>query len=196
MYLGFRTIELDQSHRLYIGQLPEKLFMNPTQFETAWSLHPPDYHDIRVHHRWVKTPRWQQAYGKSYVFSGTESQALPIPDQLLPLLEWCQEKIDSQLNGLLLNWYDGTLGHYISRHRDSRRHLKTGPPIVTISFGERRVFRLRPYRGKGYTDYSDLDDGTVVIMPYDTNLTWTHEVPAFKRHRGRRISVTARAFVE
>lgn len=111
------------------------------------------------------------------------------------LLDWCRENIDSQLNGLLLNWYDGTLGHYISRHRDSRRNLIAGAPIVTISFGERRVFRLRPYGGKGYIDYSDLEDGTVVIMPYDTNLTWMHEVPAHKRYRGRRISVTARAFV-
>jgi alkylated DNA repair dioxygenase AlkB len=193
MYSSFKSIDLDQLHELYVGQLPAELFMNAAQFETVWLLHPPDYHDIRVHHRWIKTPRWQQAYGKGYIFSRTANKALPIPDLLAPLLDWCRENIDSQLNGLLLNWYDGTLGHTISRHRDSRQNLKAGAPIVTISFGERRVFRLRPYRGKGYIDL-DVDDGTVLTIPYDTNLAWTHEVPDYKRYRGRRISVTARAF--
>ena len=66
-------------------------------------------------------------------------------------------------------------------------------PIVTVSFGEERVFRLRPYRGRGYTDVQ-ARDGDVFLMPYGTNLAWTHELPRFKRYRGRRISVTVRAF--
>jgi alkylated DNA repair dioxygenase AlkB len=36
--------------------------------------------------------------------------------------------------------------------------------------------------------------GTVFVMPFATNQRWTHEVPRTKRHRGRRISVTLRAF--
>ena len=128
-----------------------------------------------------------------YVFSGTVNEALPIPDLFAPLLNWCRESIDSRLNGLLLNWYDGRFGHYIGRHRDSLCHIEAGAPIVTISLGEERTFRLRRYRGKGYIDLA-VADGSVIIMPYDTNIAWTHEVPHFKRYRGRRVSVTARAF--
>ena len=193
MRADLRQIDLDQQHCVYVDRLPDELSMDEAWFEAVWLLHPRDYHEIRVHHRLVKTPRWQQAYGKNYVFSGTQSPALPIPDLVAPLLEWCRETIDRRLNGLLLNWYDGALGHYISAHRDSRQNLTADAPIVTISFGEERIFRLRPYQSKGYIDL-DATDGLVLIMPYDTNLAWTHEVPHFKRCRGRRISVTARAF--
>ncbi len=37
-------------------------------------------------------------------------------------------------------------------------------------------------------------DGTVFVMPYDTNLAWKHQVPKSAKSRGRRISVTLRAF--
>ncbi len=190
---GFRRIDLDERHGLYRGRLTDSLIPDGAAFEVLWSLHPAEYHKIRVHHRLVRTPRWQQAYGRNYVFSGTESPALPIPELLAPLHAWCRTTIDKRLNGLLLNWYDGALGHYISAHRDSRRNLVAGVPIVTVSFGEERVFRLRPYRGRGYTDV-EARDGDVFLMPYRTNLAWTHELPRFRRNRGRRISVTVRAF--
>ncbi len=190
---GFRRFDLDERHGLFRGRLPDRLIPDCAGFEALWSLHPAEYHVIRVHHRLVRTPRWQQAYGRSYVFSGTESPALPIPELLAPLHDWCRATVDARLNGLLLNWYDGALGHYISAHRDSRRKLIADVPIVTVSFGEERVFRLRPYRGKGYTDL-EARDGDVFLMPYRTNLAWTHELPRFRRHGGRRISVTVRAF--
>ena len=70
-----------------------------------------------------------------------------------------------------------------------------GSPIVTVSFGETRTFRLT--RGKG-EDARALDvaatDGTVFVMPYDTNRVWKHAVPKSARYKGRRISVTFRAF--
>lgn len=87
----------------------------------------------------------------------------------------------------------GALGHYIGRHRDSTRNMVEGAPIVTVSFGERRNFRLRPCKGKGFKDFP-ATDGTVFIMPYETNLAWTHEVPKSAKLRGRRISITFRAF--
>ena len=70
-----------------------------------------------------------------------------------------------------------------------------GSPIVTISFGEERTFRLRPWKGKGFTDFA-ATHGSVLVMPYETNLAWTHEVPARKKLEGKRISVTLRAFVD
>ena len=91
MYSEFEQVELDESHVLYISQLPDKYAVSAAEFNEAWILHPPTYHEIRVHHRLVKTARWQQAYGKDYEFSGTVSEALPIPNLMAPLLtgsEW------------------------------------------------------------------------------------------------------------
>jgi alkylated DNA repair dioxygenase AlkB len=97
------------------------------------------------------------------------------------------------LNGLLLNWYDGQLGHYIGPHHDSRKFMIVGAPIVTVSLGEERVFRLTQPKTKEHREFPACD-GTVFVMPYDTNLVWKHEVPKSAKRRGRRISITLRAF--
>ena len=97
------------------------------------------------------------------------------------------------MNGVLFNWYDGSLDHYIGAHRDSTTNMHEGAPIVTVSLGQVRVFRLRPWKGKGFRDFDALD-GMVFVMPYSTNKAWTHDVPKAKRFQDRRISITFRAF--
>ena len=130
-----------------------------------WSLHPTDYHEIKIHGRLVKTPRWQQAYGNDYHYTGRVNTALPVPDILQLLHAWCRANIDERLNGLVLNWYDGSLGHYIGNHRDSTTNMCDGAPIVTVSFGESRVFRLRPWKAKTNRDFA-AKDGSIFLMPY------------------------------
>src|SRR5581483_2902001 len=90
------------------------------QFEEMWNLHPEKSNEILIHGRLVPIPRWQQAFGRDYHFSGTVNQALLVPELLAPFLEWVREAIDPRLNGLLLNWYDADRRHYIGAHRDSR----------------------------------------------------------------------------
>jgi len=68
-----------------------------------------------------------------------------------------------------------------------------GSPVVTISLGTERTFRLRPWKGAGFRDFP-ASDRSVFVMSFETNLAWTHEIvksPA----EGRRISITLRAFV-
>ena len=64
---------------------------------------------------------------------------------------------------------------------------------VTISIGGTGVFRLRPWRKSGFRDFNAVN-GMMFVMPYDTNLAYTHEVPHSAKSRGRRVSVTIRAF--
>jgi hypothetical protein len=115
---------------------------------------------------------------------------------LVPLLHWSQETIELALNGLLLNFYAGP-SDYIGPHHDSIKGLIPGTPIVTISFGEERVFRLS--RGKAalrqILDFS-APHGTVFVTPWETNRIWKHAVPKRASYTGRRISVTLRAFRE
>ena len=146
-----------------------------------------------MHGKLVKTPRWQQAYGRDYFYTNRMNRALPILPLMQPFLEWALQAVDARLNGVLMNWYDGTLGHYIGRHRDSTVDMVQGAPVVTISLGEERIFRLRPWKGQGIRDFPALN-GAVFIMPWDTDQVWTHEVTRRPRDRGRRISITLRAF--
>ena len=76
--------------------------------------------------------------------------------------------MEPRLNGILINWYDGSKGHYIGPHRDSPEGLIEAAPIVTISFGEERIFRFRPHGGNGKIDLQ-LGQGTVIVIPYNTN---------------------------
>lgn len=122
------------------------------------------------------------------------NRALAVPSELEPLHVWIREQIDPRLNGLLLNWYDAEHGHYIGKHRDSTINMVTGSPILTISLGAERVFRLRRWKGDPSTHDVPTGNGTVIVMPYDVNLAWTHEVPHSAKAVGRRISITARAF--
>ncbi len=192
-YNGFERHELEDGHPFFVGELPQPLRFDAAGFEDLWCLHPAGYHVIKMHGRDVATPRWQQAYGADYHYAGQTNRALPVPPILAPLWDWSLATLDPRLNGLLLNWYDGKLGHYIGLHHDSTRNMVVGAPIVTISFGEERIFRLS-HPGRKVTRAFPARDGTVFIMPYETNLAWKHGVPRRARYRGRRISVTLRAF--
>ena len=193
MFEGFERHDLDGQHKFYSGRLPGDLAVDASRFESLWAMHPDEYQDIQMFGRAVKTPRWQQAYGRDYEYTGQVNEALPVTPLLEPLLAWARSSFHERLNGLLLNWYDGELGHYIGPHHDSIVNIVVGAPIVTVSLGEERVFRLRLPKSKQRQDFR-ATDGPVFVMPYDTNLAWKHEVPKSAKAKGRRISVTLRAF--
>ena len=190
---AFVAHSLDADNRIWTTQLPAHLRLDAAGFDALWSLRPNRYHRIRMGGRWVDTPRWQQAYGADYRYTGHINRAQPVPASLQPYVDYVRGAVDPRLNGLLLNWYEAELGHYIGRHRDKPNDLIPGAPIVTISLGASRTFRLRPWKGRTKVDFSVVD-GTVLVLPFETNQTWTHEVPLFAQDAGRRVSVTVRAF--
>jgi alkylated DNA repair dioxygenase AlkB len=175
------------------GRLPDGLVWGEDEMETVWAACPTERHRIRIGPREYQCARWTQAYGADYAFSGAVSKAQPLPDWIKPLLAWARSAVDERLNGALLNWYKGQ--DQIGEHHDEEKDLFDGSAIVTVSFGEERLFRLS--RGKGeqrrVLDFPALH-GTVFVMPWATNLAWKHGVPKFARYRGQRVSVTFRAF--
>jgi alkylated DNA repair dioxygenase AlkB len=191
--LDLEEHELDDTHSFFVGELPASRRLSSAHFEELWALHPEAFHEITIHGKLVKTPRWQQAYGADYKYTGSINKALPVPPLLEPLHAWVREQIDPRLDGLLLNWYDADRAHYIGKHRDSTVDVIDGAPIVTVSFGGERAFRLRPWKRDGFRDFA-ARDGTVFVLPYSTNLAYTHEVPHNAASEGRRISITLRAF--
>ena len=191
---GFLTHDLGDGLTFLTGMLPPELVWDAAGFDAAWRLHPAEKPVITMVGRAVEVPRWQQAYGADYRFSGRTSAARPVPDLLRPLRAWACGAIDPRLNGLLVNWYDGP-GHYIGPHHDSTAGMAPGGPVVTLSFGEERTFRLT--RGTGATKVTrdfPAADGSAFVLPSDTNRAWKHAVPKAARYSGRRVSVTLRAF--
>jgi alkylated DNA repair dioxygenase AlkB len=179
----------------FATRLPEELGpAGEAGFAGLWALHPEPFHTITQPFtgRTIPLPRWQQAYGRDYRYTGSVNRALPIPALLDPYLDWARLRLDARLNGLLLNWYDAALRHYIGPHRDSIAGLVEGAPIVTISLGATRLFRLRP-KGGAFADFP-ATHGSVFILPWETNLGAKHAVPHRANDTGRRISITLRAF--
>ena len=190
----FTAHDLGDGLRLLEGGLPEDLRWDTDAFQVAWDLHPKIRPSIRIHGRQVQVPRWHQAYGEDYRFSGQISPAEPVPPHVAPLLGWTRQQVHPELNAIMVNWYEGP-GHYIGPHHDTTLRMLPGAPIVTISFGEERLFRLS--RGAGQARQTrdfPARDGMVFVIPRDTNDVWKHSVPKSARYSGRRISVTFRGF--
>lgn len=85
----------------------------------------------------------------------------------------------------------GKLSHYHGKHRNSTDGLIADTPIITVSRGEERVFRLRPYpAAKPIRDFI-LHNGDFILISWLTNQQWTHEIPKLAKYKQRRISIRA-----
>jgi alkylated DNA repair dioxygenase AlkB len=190
----FEEIKLDEDVVIYTSNIIDVFNLDYNGFTEIWNEHPEEFHKVKMYGKEIPTPRWQQAYGKNYSYTGSKNNALPIPDNLKKFLKWSCANIDNRLNGLLLNWYDGQKAHYIGAHRDDTKDLYQDSPIVTISLGQERIFRMRKYKKKGFKDIT-IRNGEVIVVPWNTNKEWTHEVPSFKKYNGKRVSITLRAYL-
>ena len=81
-----------------------KLKIDTKEFNLLWNEHPEEFHEVRILGKLIKTPRWQQAYGKNYEYTGSRNNALPIDRIDNKYLEWSKINIDENLNGILINW--------------------------------------------------------------------------------------------
>ena len=98
MFDGFASHDLGDGLTFHVGHLPDALVWSPDEFALAWELHPEVRPTIFLHGRAVAIPRYQQAYGADYHFSGQTSRAQPVPTLLEPLLDRTQQTIHPALN--------------------------------------------------------------------------------------------------
>lgn len=213
------------------GVLPEKLKQQLTMAEMRRLL-PAEREKVRMFGRLVDMPRYSQNYGHSYTYSGVVHHAKPMPEVLQPVLTWINQELtptilqDSKEEGprkttlydaLLVNWYcDRT--QYISEHADDEKDLVPGAPIISISLGEERVFRIRTPKDKSQPKVADgsrkrkmseqqrrpmcdivMKDGTWLIMGGNFQQHFTHQVPkgsvaAGAPVLGLRVNLTARQY--
>src|SRR5829696_1551196 len=113
---GFERHDLDEACQLFSGYLPPSLLPDGGQFENLWLLHPDGYNVIPMAGGPVQIPRYQQAFERAYRFSSRVHIPLPAPPSLLQFLTWGKSAVDERPNGVLVNWHDGQIGHYIGAH--------------------------------------------------------------------------------
>ena len=172
-------------------------------FDEIWDICPPpeDRGKIMMMGKLLDVPRFQKSYGISYKFSKVNHIAEPIPDFLSDLHEWVNTKLGyGSFNQLLINWYVNG-HHYIGKHSDDETQLIPGSPIVSISLGAERKFRMRPReKSNGKTSYHDFNlvSGDIIVMGGKTQKEFTHEIVKVSgvkgENVGKRINITFRQF--
>lgn len=193
-------------------QLPDELRLTRAQFDELWALHPAQYGQVKLYGKTLDTPRWQQAYGQPYRFSGMDHAALPMPAQVQPLLDYAnslsqytsKEHGGGPFNMALLNWYeDGA--HHIGYHRDDESTMRKTPQgetlVFSLSFGAQRPLSLRPYNnGPGKALKLEQPNNSALVMGGLCQRTHQHAILKVSgkkaQQMGKRINVTFRQFVE
>ncbi len=81
-------------------------------------------------------------------------------------------------------------------HNDHLYEIVEGHPIALISLGATRLMTIRgkTKRGKGKRRIFDLDleDGSLLLMSYETQLHYDHGIPKTRAAVGPRISIALR----
>lgn len=190
-----QKINLDSESWIIVGKLPENLNQN---FDLLWDLHPENYSQIKVYGKMVDMPRYTQTYMKNYIYSGVEHKALLLPDEFQPFLDWARSLNNKEsYNQVLVNWYENGL-HYISAHTDNEKQLVKEHPIVSISLGTSRTFRIRNKETNEIVRDINMTNKSYIIMYGKIQERYTHEVPKITGklglNKGRRINITLRNF--
>ncbi len=165
-------------------------------FEAIWNLKPTTRHTLRVYGKEVKQPRYTQGYLTDYYYSGALMKGIALPKELEELYSFAK-RYDSRFNQILVNWYEnGT--HYIAAHSDDEPQLVNESPVLSISYGATRKFRIRDKETKEIVTDLLLDDNTAIVMKGDFQKKYTHEIVKMSGKKGlecgRRINVTFRCF--
>lgn len=195
--------KLTESSWIGTGMLPEELCIdeNSPEFETLWNMRPGYRNKIKFYGKEYDMPREQQVYGISaYTYSGITFQTIQdIPPFLSQCLNWANT-IDSndedgpKYNMILVNWYfDGK--DNIGWHKDNEKEIIPGTDVMTITFGEKRKFKIKHDTLDICRDYPTIHNG-YIVMGGDFQKEFMHSIPKTtnKKIQGRRISLTFRKF--
>eukprot|EP00668_Euglena_longa_P015709 GGOE01019841.1.p1 GENE.GGOE01019841.1~~GGOE01019841.1.p1 ORF type:complete len:184 (+),score=29.45 GGOE01019841.1:37-552(+) len=112
-------------------------------------------------------------------------------------VSWLETAMLGEFNQALINWYQNG-HHYIGKHRDDESKLLPQSPILSISLGATRTFRIRDWRCGTIVLDLPLTHQMVVIMGGYMQKTHQHEVPKVGGRKGevigRRVNITFRQF--
>jgi len=125
-----------------------------------------------------------------YRYSGQLAKSQELTDYLKLLLDYINNKFNSDFNGILVNKYlKGT--DYIGRHSDDETSLsKIG--VLAISYGAVRKFRIRNKETKKIVKDIPTLSNKIIHMGGEFQKEFTHEIPIERKIKTVRWSFTFR----
>lgn len=132
---------------------------------------------------------------RGYEYSRKLMPSKPLSQSMEQLLIAVNESVGGEFNGILVNEYNGG-DDYISAHSDDEKGI-THAGVVSISWGEERIFRVRDKKTKKIVHDEPTTAFSILQMKGERfQKNFTHEIPKTKKSKGKRISFTFRKHLE
>jgi len=134
-----------------------------------------------------------------YKFSGQIMKAEPLPNFLLDFMTAVNNSLNTQFNGILINYYRGG-SDCLGSHADAEEDLFNGMVVgyTMMSHNGKRKFRIRDMHSQPIFDNSLYKDiitkhNQLLIMGGDFQKEFKHEIPIEKTNQlAERLSITLR----
>jgi len=127
---------------------------------------------------------------RPYRYGRISSEPLPWTPTLTELRTLADRLGDTSFDSVLLNRYDDG-SHKVAWHADDEPIFDSDSPIVSISLGATRRFKLKN-RASGAIVEQRLDHGSALVMSGRCQVDFLHEVPREARVTEPRINLTFR----
>jgi alkylated DNA repair dioxygenase AlkB len=149
--------------------------------------------EIIIYGKPVKVPRLVCWYGEPeavYRYSGVTH----IPQPWTPILDDLKARVERlsghHFNSLLANLYRNG-NDAMGWHADNEKELGQDPFIASLSFGDKRLFKLRHKKSRETIDLL-LGEGNLLLMGGCLQRHWQHCLPRTSQSKDTRINLTFR----
>ena len=167
-------------------------FFDSLQKHLAWQER-----EIILFGKKIMEPRLVAFYGDlgiQYQYSKTTFEALAWNDALIEIKERLFQHLGMTFNSCLCNYYrDGQ--DSMGWHQDNEPALGQNPTIVSVSFGEERIFQLKHITDKTLKENMVLTNGSVLVMAGETQHFYKHAIAKTTKSIGPRINLTFRNII-
>lgn len=156
--------------------------------ELAWQQE-----EIIIAGKSVRVPRlmcWHGEPDAVYRYSGVTHHPLPFTDSLTVIREHIENALHYRFNSVLANLYRNGADS-MGWHADKEKELGVNPVIASLSFGDRRLFKLRHNKTKRTLDL-ELQHGDLLMMSGAMQHHWRHCIPKIRKVKQPRINLTFR----
>jgi alkylated DNA repair dioxygenase AlkB len=147
---------------------------------------------------------WLNNEGKSYKFTGSTTEAHPIPSAMSCIFQLMNDlanaspshfsgiRYDQSKGGIWANKYQSTKG--LGAHSDSKDGTVKGSDILSLSFGEPRVFFIQ---SDSHYYEIPLGDNTMCVMAGRMfQSTLKHGIRPSKEYKNVRYNLTFRHYIK
>jgi alkylated DNA repair dioxygenase AlkB len=166
-------------------------FFEKLENELNWQ---PD--TLKIFGKTITTERLYAWHGDSpfdYAYSGKSRIAEPWTATLLEIKTALEEKLKTEFNCSLLNYYaDGSQG--MAWHSDDEKVMQENGIIASISLGADRIFEFK-HKTLGIRKKILLENGSLLVMQGETQKHYLHQLAKSKKVKTARINLTFRRFV-